>query len=267
MVFLATAKSHTSSLSKLHNLAAISGTLSVECKVSDMHISTAEAQPDIQILASRIYFGAAKPELIQPSHIPTVWAVCEQYSSSPQLRFTNSINLLGLYQHALFNCYHGFCTRTLGVKRSSFAYHHFEEQLRLVNTDSMIDYGPVLMQYSSGVLAYVLITTAALPIPEQHALTFQQSHQRVSLCQMAGMVVSVMLLLLDRVPTTAMGPSKSALAADRLLAHQRVALATSEPTWQAYRPGDTSGTCGGTGPVDQAVRACGSNDFTITYCP
>ncbi|KAF8709353.1 hypothetical protein RHS03_02677, partial [Rhizoctonia solani] len=39
------------------------------------------------------------------------------------------------------------------------------------------------------------------------------------------------------------------------------------PCNQAYRPGDTSGTCGGTGPVDQAVRACGSNDFTITYCP
>ncbi|CAE6342663.1 unnamed protein product [Rhizoctonia solani] len=39
------------------------------------------------------------------------------------------------------------------------------------------------------------------------------------------------------------------------------------PCNQAYRPGDTSGTCGGTGPVDQAVRACAGNDFTITYCP
>ncbi|KAG8790377.1 hypothetical protein FRC12_012016, partial [Ceratobasidium sp. 428] len=39
------------------------------------------------------------------------------------------------------------------------------------------------------------------------------------------------------------------------------------PCNQAYRPGDTSGTCGGTGPVDQAVRACGGSDFTITYCP
>ncbi|KAG8770386.1 hypothetical protein FRC12_004294, partial [Ceratobasidium sp. 428] len=39
------------------------------------------------------------------------------------------------------------------------------------------------------------------------------------------------------------------------------------PCNQAYRPGDTSGTCGGTGPVDQAVRACGGGDFTITYCP
>ncbi|KAG8745589.1 hypothetical protein FRC10_007480 [Ceratobasidium sp. 414] len=35
----------------------------------------------------------------------------------------------------------------------------------------------------------------------------------------------------------------------------------------AYRPGDTSGTCGGTGAVDQAVRACAGGDFTITYCP
>lgn len=39
------------------------------------------------------------------------------------------------------------------------------------------------------------------------------------------------------------------------------------PCNQAYRPGDTSGTCGGTGAVDQAVRACGSADFTVTYCP
>ncbi|QRV88015.1 COP8 protein [Ceratobasidium sp. AG-Ba] len=39
------------------------------------------------------------------------------------------------------------------------------------------------------------------------------------------------------------------------------------PCNQAYRPGDTSGTCGGTGPVDQAVRACAGGDFTITYCP
>ncbi|QRV79694.1 pathogenesis-related protein PR5K (thaumatin family) [Ceratobasidium sp. AG-Ba] len=39
------------------------------------------------------------------------------------------------------------------------------------------------------------------------------------------------------------------------------------PCNQAYRPGDTSGTCGGTGPVDQAVRACAQPNFTITYCP
>ncbi|KAF8709736.1 PCI domain, partial [Rhizoctonia solani] len=39
------------------------------------------------------------------------------------------------------------------------------------------------------------------------------------------------------------------------------------PCNQAYRPGDKTGTCGGTGPLDQAVRACGGNDFTITYCP
>ncbi|KAG9103370.1 hypothetical protein FRC06_011249 [Ceratobasidium sp. 370] len=39
------------------------------------------------------------------------------------------------------------------------------------------------------------------------------------------------------------------------------------PCNQAYRPGDTSGTCGGTGPVDQAVRACANPNFTITYCP
>ncbi|KAB5588060.1 hypothetical protein CTheo_8496 [Ceratobasidium theobromae] len=35
----------------------------------------------------------------------------------------------------------------------------------------------------------------------------------------------------------------------------------------AYRPGDMSGSCGGTGPVDQAVRACGAADFTVVYCP
>ncbi|KAG8700750.1 hypothetical protein FRC12_003011 [Ceratobasidium sp. 428] len=39
------------------------------------------------------------------------------------------------------------------------------------------------------------------------------------------------------------------------------------PCNQAYRPGDTSGTCGGTGPVDQAVRTCANPNFTITYCP
>ncbi|KAK7038468.1 COP8 protein [Favolaschia claudopus] len=39
------------------------------------------------------------------------------------------------------------------------------------------------------------------------------------------------------------------------------------PCNQAYRPGDTSGTCGGTGPVDQATRVSGSSGFTIVYCP
>ncbi|KAJ7454575.1 hypothetical protein B0H11DRAFT_2043877 [Mycena galericulata] len=44
---------------------------------------------------------------------------------------------------------------------------------------------------------------------------------------------------------------------------------TSEncPCDQAYRPGDTSGTCGGTGPVDQATRVCGSSGYTVVYCP
>ncbi|KAJ7105701.1 hypothetical protein C8R44DRAFT_987638 [Mycena epipterygia] len=39
------------------------------------------------------------------------------------------------------------------------------------------------------------------------------------------------------------------------------------PCDQAYRPGDTSGTCGGTGPVDQASRVCGSSGYTVVYCP
>ncbi|KAJ7498221.1 hypothetical protein B0H11DRAFT_2226358 [Mycena galericulata] len=44
-----------------------------------------------------------------------------------------------------------------------------------------------------------------------------------------------------------------------------VVTCTSEdcPCDQAYRPGDTSGTCGGTGPVDQATRVCGSSGYTI----
>ncbi|KAJ6467858.1 hypothetical protein C8R45DRAFT_1219025 [Mycena sanguinolenta] len=36
---------------------------------------------------------------------------------------------------------------------------------------------------------------------------------------------------------------------------------------QAYRPGDTSGTCGGSGPVDQATREGPSGDYTVVYCP
>ncbi|KAJ7586775.1 hypothetical protein C8J56DRAFT_1026921 [Mycena floridula] len=39
------------------------------------------------------------------------------------------------------------------------------------------------------------------------------------------------------------------------------------PCNEAYRPGDTSGTCGGTGPVDQATRVSGSSAFTVVYCP
>ncbi|KAJ7633603.1 hypothetical protein DFH06DRAFT_1337098 [Mycena polygramma] len=35
------------------------------------------------------------------------------------------------------------------------------------------------------------------------------------------------------------------------------------PCNEAYRPGDTSGTCGGTGPVDQASRVCASSGYTI----
>ncbi|KAJ7731546.1 hypothetical protein B0H16DRAFT_1469111 [Mycena metata] len=35
------------------------------------------------------------------------------------------------------------------------------------------------------------------------------------------------------------------------------------PCNQAYRPGDTSGTCGGTGPVDQAPRVSGSSGYTV----
>ncbi|KAJ6550267.1 hypothetical protein B0H19DRAFT_1074130 [Mycena capillaripes] len=34
---------------------------------------------------------------------------------------------------------------------------------------------------------------------------------------------------------------------------------------QAYRPGDISGTCGGTGPVDQATRTCGSPGYTVVF--
>jgi hypothetical protein len=36
---------------------------------------------------------------------------------------------------------------------------------------------------------------------------------------------------------------------------------------QAYRPGDTSGTCGGTGKLDQAVRACSAVNYSVTFCP
>ncbi|KAJ6493422.1 hypothetical protein C8R45DRAFT_989735 [Mycena sanguinolenta] len=36
---------------------------------------------------------------------------------------------------------------------------------------------------------------------------------------------------------------------------------------QAYRPGDISGTCGGTGPVDQATRVSSSSGYTVVYCP
>lgn len=39
------------------------------------------------------------------------------------------------------------------------------------------------------------------------------------------------------------------------------------PCKQAYRPGDISGTCGGTGALDQAVRACGNRDFNVIFCP
>ncbi|KAF8142816.1 hypothetical protein K438DRAFT_1994530 [Mycena galopus ATCC 62051] len=35
------------------------------------------------------------------------------------------------------------------------------------------------------------------------------------------------------------------------------------PCNEAYRPGDTSGTCGGTGPVDQATRVGASSDYTV----
>ncbi|KAJ7291990.1 hypothetical protein C8J57DRAFT_1274341 [Mycena rebaudengoi] len=35
------------------------------------------------------------------------------------------------------------------------------------------------------------------------------------------------------------------------------------PCDQAYRPGDLSGTCGGTGPVDQAAKVCGGSGFTL----
>ncbi|KAJ7760166.1 hypothetical protein B0H14DRAFT_3511185 [Mycena olivaceomarginata] len=34
-------------------------------------------------------------------------------------------------------------------------------------------------------------------------------------------------------------------------------------TMQAYRPGDISGTCGGTGPKDQATRVSGASGFTV----
>ncbi|KAJ7805026.1 hypothetical protein B0H14DRAFT_3485668 [Mycena olivaceomarginata] len=39
------------------------------------------------------------------------------------------------------------------------------------------------------------------------------------------------------------------------------------PCNEAYRPGDTSGTCGGTGPKDQATCVSGSSGFTVMYCP
>ncbi|KAJ7758389.1 hypothetical protein B0H16DRAFT_1885371 [Mycena metata] len=39
------------------------------------------------------------------------------------------------------------------------------------------------------------------------------------------------------------------------------------PCNEAYRPGDTSGTCGGTGPKDQATRECAVSGYTVVYCP
>ncbi|KAJ6549084.1 hypothetical protein DFH09DRAFT_1366931 [Mycena vulgaris] len=39
------------------------------------------------------------------------------------------------------------------------------------------------------------------------------------------------------------------------------------PCDQAYRPGDISGTCGDTGPLDQASRVCGTSGYTVVYCP
>lgn len=39
------------------------------------------------------------------------------------------------------------------------------------------------------------------------------------------------------------------------------------PCDQAYRPGDTSGTCGGTQPIDRPTRVCGGYGFTVVYCP
>ncbi|KAJ7684068.1 hypothetical protein B0H14DRAFT_3534839 [Mycena olivaceomarginata] len=35
------------------------------------------------------------------------------------------------------------------------------------------------------------------------------------------------------------------------------------PCNEAYRPGDTSGTCGGTGPKDRATRVSGASGFTV----
>ncbi|KAF7329493.1 COP8 protein [Mycena kentingensis (nom. inval.)] len=39
------------------------------------------------------------------------------------------------------------------------------------------------------------------------------------------------------------------------------------PCNESYRPGDISGTCGGTGPVDQATRLGASAGYTVVYCP
>ncbi|KAJ7794957.1 hypothetical protein B0H14DRAFT_3496487 [Mycena olivaceomarginata] len=35
------------------------------------------------------------------------------------------------------------------------------------------------------------------------------------------------------------------------------------PCNEAYCPGDTSGTCGGTGPKDRATRVSGASGFTV----
>ncbi|KAJ7110569.1 hypothetical protein C8R44DRAFT_883701 [Mycena epipterygia] len=44
-----------------------------------------------------------------------------------------------------------------------------------------------------------------------------------------------------------------------------IVTCTSEtcPFDQAYRPGDTTGTCSGTGPKNQAARACGVSGYTV----
>ncbi|QRW16425.1 pathogenesis-related protein PR5K (thaumatin family) [Rhizoctonia solani] len=138
-------------------------------------------------------------------------------------------------------------------------------------------------------LACASITTAGHLTLEQHVLTFQQNHQRVlfvpdgwdgrvcdvtasgscanncyGACSMAEFNMNsgglnwydISNILAYTVP------QKISSSCDSV-----TCTSAGCPCNQAYRPGDKTGTCGGTGPLDQAVRACGGNDFTITYCP
>ena len=61
----------------------------------------------------------------------------------------------------------------------------------------------------------------------------------------------------------------SARARGEFVAHCSIGtfpdITSSCPCDQAYRPGDISGTCGGTGKLDQAVRACDKPDYNVMF--
>ncbi|KAJ7186254.1 hypothetical protein GGX14DRAFT_702124 [Mycena pura] len=72
-------------------------------------------------------------------------------------------------------------------------------------------------------------------------------------------------------PTTISATSKAFSVAQQIIPPSGCSEVTCTsvdcPCNQAYRPNDISGTCGGTGPVDQATRVCASGSYTVVYCP